>query len=247
MIGSAQHGVGKGEAVACVKRLAFRLAVVTLGCSCLVVLPAHAQGPPRQVFVTSQIYDGNHGGLAAADALCNQHASGAGLTGSFQAWLSDATGSPSARFVSCADCPYVRTDGVTVAVGYADLTDGTLSAPINVDEFQAAIPSGEFALGAAWSATNAAGDPIPGAATCVNWTSGTNPDQGLKGLPDQTDSSWSAGPGGTSFNCETQGARLYCMELPELSAETAGLTAFLILAFLRAARLGTRSQNPASG
>lgn len=53
-------------------------------------LPAGA----RVVFVTSGLFDGNLGGLAGADAKCQNAAAGANLTGTFKAWLSDLNDLP---------------------------------------------------------------------------------------------------------------------------------------------------------
>jgi hypothetical protein len=170
----------------------------------------------KSVFITSDIYTGALGGLDGADELCNLHAAEAQLPGEFRAWLSDSTGSPSTRFTPCVDCNYVRTDGVAVAFGYDDLTDGTLLAPIDVTEFGSPIPAGEFTDGAVWSATSIDGNRRPQpqqGGECVDWTVGTSPTQGRKGNPYTTDSGWTLGflNVGT-FNCGVQPARLYCIE-----------------------------------
>ncbi len=170
----------------------------------------------KTVFITSFIYTGALGGLDGADDICNDHANEAELSGDFRAWLSDATGSPSTRFTPCADCNYVRTDGVAVAFGYDDFTDGTLLAPITVTEFGDPIPAGEFTVGLAWSSTTAAGElrfqPQQGG-HCSNWTVGTSPTQGLKGNPYTTAAGWSEGiPNVGTFNCGLQPARVYCIE-----------------------------------
>ena len=175
---------------------------------------AMAAGEPKQVFITSTIYDGDLGGLSGADALCNQRANAAELSGKFRAWLSDETGSPNTRFATCSDCPYVRTDGEQVASGYADLTDGVLAAPINVNEFGFPIPEAEFLVGRVWSATTTGGDLLTdlGVRYCSDWTSGTSPAQGFKGSPYETDRCWTEACTGGSFNCQLQPARLYCFE-----------------------------------
>ena len=87
------------------------------------------------VFLSSAVYDGAMGGLDGADAKCQALAAAAGLPGTFRAWLSDSTGSPSTRFTQ-STLRYVRVDGVKVADDWADLTDATklLYAPINVTE-----------------------------------------------------------------------------------------------------------------
>ncbi len=172
----------------------------------------HPTPEPKTVFITSEIYTGALGGLAGADALCNGHAGDAGLSGTYMAWLGTGAATPNTRFTRSA-APYVRTDGVTIASDYADLTDGSLLAPIDVDEFASPIPAGEREIGAAWSAVDAFGDlaPFTDDRRCGEWTSGTIPDQGFKGDPGAVDATW-AGAFMASFNCQTQPARLYCFE-----------------------------------
>ena len=54
--------------------------------------------PSTFVFVTEWEGDGNIGGLTAADSICQTEADDAGLPGTYKAWLSDSTASPSSRF-----------------------------------------------------------------------------------------------------------------------------------------------------
>jgi len=54
--------------------------------------------PPKFAFVTTWEGDGNIGGLAAADAICQTEAEDAELPGTYKAWLSDSSSSPSTRF-----------------------------------------------------------------------------------------------------------------------------------------------------
>ena len=49
-------------------------------------------------------------------------------------WLVPGAQAPATRFTQSV-IPYVRTDGAVVANNWADLTDGTIQNPINVDEF----------------------------------------------------------------------------------------------------------------
>ena len=92
-------------------------------------------GDPCTVFVTSTSTTGNIGGVAGADAICAAQANAAGLSGRFLAWLSDTRGaSPSARFNKSLGA-YRLVDGTQIASSYADLTDGRIAAPINLDEF----------------------------------------------------------------------------------------------------------------
>ncbi len=88
---------------------------------------------PKTVFVTSESYTGNLGGLAGADQKCNDLAAAAGLSGTYKAWLSDSSASPDTRFTRSAE-PYTLVDGTVVASDYNDLVNGSLLAPIDVTE-----------------------------------------------------------------------------------------------------------------
>jgi len=137
----------------------------------LLCTPA-VKGPPppaeKLVFVTSDTFDGNLGGLAGADAICQAAADNAipPLSGVFKAWLSDNTDSPSTRFTQ-ATVPYKLTDGTTIANDWADLTDGSLAAPINVTE-NGGLPGG---LPYVWTSTTATGSAELCCANCSEWTS----------------------------------------------------------------------------
>jgi hypothetical protein len=109
------------------------------------------------VFVTSQLYKANFGGLAAADAICQATAGGAGLKGTYKAWLStgrrvtgsgpgidyDRSISPATRFTH-SQVPYITVDGRTVAASWQALVSGQALQPsvdgniiansINIDE-----------------------------------------------------------------------------------------------------------------
>ena len=55
--------------------------------------------PVKLVFLLEDGVRGDIGGVAAADQTCNDAAEAAGLPGTYKAWLSDSTSSPSTRFV----------------------------------------------------------------------------------------------------------------------------------------------------
>jgi len=78
-----------------------------------------------RVFVTSTEQQGDFGGLAEGDAICQGLADESPLTqgGSYLAWLgvTDPNINPNTRF-NKATVPYVRVDGTKVADDYADLT-----------------------------------------------------------------------------------------------------------------------------
>jgi cysteine-rich repeat protein len=98
----------------------------------------------RLVFVTSTVYTGNLMGIQGADIECNLRALAAGLPGTYAAWISTNVNNvpvtPANRFVHSA-VPYFMTNGTKVADNWADLTDGTLDAPIDRTEFAGMSPA----------------------------------------------------------------------------------------------------------
>jgi hypothetical protein len=155
-------------------------------------------------------HDGNLGGLAGGDAFCQAAANAANLPGVYQMWLSDATGSPSTRFNQAA-IPYYRMDGTMVATSYADLTDGTLLVPINVNELGAFVASnvpftGTNPNGTATQGSTAAQD------NCSGWTSSSSAQHGWTGQSEAADATWTSNSNtGTSRQCNVL-HRFYCFE-----------------------------------
>ena len=93
-----------------------------------------------RVFVTGLSSNGELGGLAEADGICQWRATAAGLPGSYKAWLSDGSASPSTRFrctaPSCSAQGYRLVDAARtlVATNWTDLTDNDLLHGINATE-----------------------------------------------------------------------------------------------------------------
>jgi hypothetical protein len=185
--------------------------------------------PERIVFVTSGTVAGDFGGLSAADAACASAASTAGLPGTYQAWLCDGVTAPVDRSTQF-NGPYVRTDGMMVALDWSDLTDGTLANPINVDELGNDVSASPPTQ--AWTYVGAGGEcdsatylspgtgPCPPATMCAadcaatpgtpdsGWTSMSQDAFGGVGDVDQTSSAWTQAP---IAICNTT-ARLYCVQ-----------------------------------
>ncbi len=97
----------------------------------------------KKVFVTSETYTSNLGGLAGADQKCNALAATAGLSGTYMAWLSDSSAGPDTRFTR-SDIPYALVDGTLIASDWDDLVDGALLAAITRTEFASVVSSGTF-------------------------------------------------------------------------------------------------------
>jgi hypothetical protein len=169
----------------------------------------------RRVFVTGTTQPAIFGSLTQADAACHTLALGAGLSGTFKAWLSDANGSPSTRFSKGAG-EYRRLDGMIVAKSFSDLTDGSLLHPINVTETGAAASStgntyvytGTKPDGTLVTIDSSDPDAAKGA-TCAGWTMQSDSAQVAYGNYSSSDQSWSYG--GMRQGCSTP-LRMYCFE-----------------------------------
>jgi hypothetical protein len=159
------------------------------------------------VFLSSAVYDGAMGGLDGADAKCQALADAAGLPGTFKAWLSDSTGSPSTRFTQ-STLRYVRVDGVKVADDWADLTDASLDAPINVTENGDQLSEEQPY---SWSNTMYWGGArqLLYLLTCNDWTEDI-PRMAYVGLYPEVDVWWTT-YGSYGAWCDTT-HRIYCFE-----------------------------------
>lgn len=157
------------------------------------------------MFTTSVRYTGLLGGLLGADALCQQRASAAGLSGVYMAWLSTATDSPATRF---AQNPgrYVRADGVPVAADWAELVSGVLLT--NLDRTE----TGQFIANDREAWTNTAADGTPYATdrlvTCAGWNASSSEFSSRVGETDQVDEDWTSSH---DDPCDNEW-RLYCFQ-----------------------------------
>lgn len=102
----------------------------------------------RIVFVTDTTWNGAIGGIAGANNKCEVAAYYSGLGSNYIAIISDSSEDAEDNI---PDGKYVRVDGVHVADNHADLFDGTLMNPININE------KGETQTGRAWTGSNDAG------------------------------------------------------------------------------------------
>lgn len=173
----------------------------------------------KRVFVTSTVSNGNLGGLAGADSKCQERALAAvpTLPGTYKAWLSDDVASPSTRFKKAA-IPYRLVSGTLIANDWIDLTDGTLTNPINLDEFGAAAPTNELCgVGevSPWTWTSTEGTDLVASwgarvagMNCMNWTDGIASHAELGSGNKATDwASWCNAPRGCNLL-----APLFCFQ-----------------------------------
>ena len=143
--------------------------------------------------------------LQGADNLCQGWAEGCGLPGTYKAWLSSSTASPSTRFNK--DGEFRRVDGVLVAEDWADLTDGTLQAAINRD--CANVPIDDFWPTYVSTGTNVDGTTNPN--NCLNWTSQDTGSNKLVGGAASTSSDWTS-YSTTPCGSGSLGSYLYCFQ-----------------------------------
>ena len=159
------------------------------------------------VFVSAFLVSGV-GGPAGADSLCTDWAGDVNLPGTYAAWLSDGNTSPAERFHHAA-VPYVRPDDVVVANNWADLTDGTLDAPISIDQNGVEV-GGTCDQTGVWTGSTQAGT-YAGGADCSGWT--TNDDNEIGSV---VGSAVSQTSGWTVTGCPPRScgepAHIYCFQ-----------------------------------
>jgi hypothetical protein len=151
------------------------------------------------VFLTSQTYTGDLGGLLGADAECQALADAAGLSGAYKAWLSDSTTAARDRLTQ-ATVPYVRVDGTVVANSFTDLVDGMIMNPILLTEMNT------LGTSSAWTGTQPDGSATQ--ANCQNWTSGAFDMTGTGGTTQVVSGLWTDFVDARCFST----AGLYCFE-----------------------------------
>jgi hypothetical protein len=175
--------------------------------------PSYESGP-KTVFVTSQIYTGDLGGLLGADAKCQSLATAAHLTGTYRAWLADVDGSPSTRF-SREGHPYHLVDGTLVADDWTDLTSGNLRHAIDLTETGGPPPasvgicdtSPEASRYLVWTETGP--DGSGGGDACGEWTDSLSEGSAVGGADMET-SGWTLDCFG-GIACSGRAA-LYCFQ-----------------------------------
>ena len=168
----------------------------------------------RRVFVTSQYFLGDLGGLDGADEKCQALADAAGLGGSYRAWLSSTTVNARDRLTHLGK-PYVRVDGALIAYDWNDLIDLAvpLYNPINVTEILGPPPvsNPEFDEPFVFTATLGDGTLSGGApqyaSTCGDWHS--NVGDASWGLANWLTETWTNAAAGSICG---DGAPLYCFE-----------------------------------
>lgn len=158
--------------------------------------------PPKRVFVTSQNYSGNLGGLSGADSKCSSLASAAGLGIKWKAWLSDSNTDAKDRIVGLG--PWYFVDGKTLVFS----SKGELPlVPLNHDELGNLRSDVMVRTGTAQNGTKKEWvfDPT----YCNDWTTDSTLAVAIIGNTSETGVRWTNW-GGTACNYLRP---IYCFEL----------------------------------
>lgn len=151
-------------------------------------------------------------GLEGADQHCQANAEAAGLEGTFMAWLSAGSTAQVVDRFSVEGGPFVLVDGTHVATDWADLTDGSLTAPILVDASGVVYDAGGVPERYVITHTAADGTSAPGVAPCSGFTSNSVVEAGW-GNAGNTDGSWTHSD--DRWQCDSDsggGPSLYCFQ-----------------------------------
>lgn len=130
--------------------------------------------PSMLVFISSEKYRGDLGGVAGADLKCQILAAKGGLGGTYKAWLWTSTSGPKETFFYSPG-RYIRPDIVKVAHDFEHLLYGKFLAPINVTEMGKVLEDLDASM---WTGIFPTPDwnpdlpwPSPEGWTCTDWTS----------------------------------------------------------------------------
>ena len=156
------------------------------------------------VFVTSDTFSGllSSGllsGLEGADEKCQGLADAAGLVGTFKAWLSTRTENAKDRIPQ--EGPYQLVNGTVISDTLAELLDGTIDAPMNIDEGGTMVD----AL-SAWTGTRADGMHVGSSEDCFGWQRDGGAD-GLTGAIQEQGATWT---NFSSADCSLNRFPIYC-------------------------------------
>jgi hypothetical protein len=156
----------------------------------------------RRVFVSTTSSEADLGGHSGADNQCATLASAQTLGGTWMAWVSDSTSSPSDRFTQSSDS-YRLLDGTLVAHDWSELTSGALSHAIDVNEIGATVDNAPV-----WTATATNGMAMGG--SCSDFSSTSSSDGVAEvGLSTASDTTWTDN---AADPCNDAHPHIYCFE-----------------------------------
>jgi Protein of unknown function (DUF1554) len=161
-----------------------------------------------RVFVSSLTHNGQLGGIAGANNMCQRLADAACLGGNWNAWLSDASTNARDNIGYNGTITYVRAANPMVIVApqerLLDTATNNLNTTIALDEI------GNVASRFVWTGTSS--DGTANGQDCSNWTSGNIAQTGQVGDSSTINSNWTVQ--GLARVCSLSLSGLYCFEAP---------------------------------
>lgn len=152
-----------------------------------------------RVFVTSITNGPSFGALSNADDICDAQALAANIGGTWTAWLSNDSADAIDR-INTTGPWYLVDESTLVASDLTELTSGTLSNAIDMDELGATVSTQKVFTG-----TNSTGTGT--SANCSNWSTGLS--TGTYGWADRNNFEWTDNAS-AGIGCGAQ--RFYCFE-----------------------------------
>lgn len=155
------------------------------------------------MFVTAQTFvPGELGGLAAADGVCQQAATDAGLGGTYVAWLSDATTDAKNRLAGARN--WWRVDMLPFADQVNDVINARILYPPRIDEHGVDHPAATVLTATGADGVKVIDDDL---GTCADWSEigGGSATGGISDAGDELWTDWRALP----VDCDTA-QHLYC-------------------------------------
>lgn len=164
--------------------------------------------PPKKVFVTSNGYNGNLGGLIGADGKCQTLADAVMPGRVWKAWLSSSTESAASRLSSTIGT-YFLVDGALIANNWADLINNKSGKYLRTAIVK--TQNNGSAYGYVWSNTKPDGsiNMTTLSNTCNDWTSPDIGNSGYMGNSWDVNGNWTNSGGNSGCNSPN---RLYCFE-----------------------------------
>jgi uncharacterized protein YegP (UPF0339 family) len=166
---------------------------------------------PHKIFSTTNVYQGNLGGLYFADYICQTEALNAGLTGTWKAALSDGSTAASSRISLSQSIYNMRPNGSggpQVVATSAAFWSGTWSNNASYAANGGAAGSTNTYTGSTFAGGVNAGR------NCTNWTTNS---AGVNGEFGTNTSTNTAAMANNVINCSNS-ASLYCINLQSSSA-----------------------------
>ena len=133
--------------------------------------------PPKVIFATSNLTNGNLGGLSGADSLCSTAATAQGISGTFKAFISDKSTAARDR-VTQSESGYVNVSGNLVFASFTELVSSTTPQNPLLTEL------GDETTAKAWAGSHVDGSSSGGPwSECNNWTTDDENEIGSRGNP----------------------------------------------------------------